>query len=69
MILELEREKNDVLIIAHRSVLRCFYAYMFGLPEQEIPDLTIARNCLLEITPGAYTYRERRWTIPGTDQS
>ena len=33
IILELEREKNDVLIIAHESVLKCLYAYLLGLSE------------------------------------
>lgn len=30
--MELEREKNDVLIIAHETVLRCLYAYLFDRP-------------------------------------
>lgn len=32
VIMELEREKNDVLIIAHETVLRCLYAYLFDRP-------------------------------------
>lgn len=36
IILELEYEKNDVLIIAHESVLRCLYAYLFDRPEDVI---------------------------------
>ena len=31
--MELEREKNDVLIIAHETVLKCLYAYLFDRPE------------------------------------
>lgn len=30
VLLELEREKDDVLIIAHQTVLRCIYAYVCG---------------------------------------
>ncbi|KAI8994769.1 6-phosphofructo-2-kinase-domain-containing protein [Pilobolus umbonatus] len=33
IIMELEREKNDVLIIAHDSILRCLYAYLFDRPD------------------------------------
>ncbi|CAG8710017.1 555_t:CDS:1, partial [Scutellospora calospora] len=33
IILELEHEKNDVLIIAHETVLKCLYAYLFDQPE------------------------------------
>ncbi|KAL1915589.1 uncharacterized protein VTP21DRAFT_6713 [Calcarisporiella thermophila] len=63
-ILELEREKNDVLIIAHDSVLRCLYAYLFGRPESEIPKIAIPRNYLIEIRPSAYGCREKRLEIP-----
>jgi 6-phosphofructo-2-kinase/fructose-2,6-biphosphatase 4 len=34
VILELEREKDDVLIIAHHSVLRVLYAYLMGIQEE-----------------------------------
>ncbi|KAF9287777.1 hypothetical protein BGZ88_008459 [Linnemannia elongata] len=64
VILELEREKNDVLIVAHESVLRCLYGYLNGLPESEIPSLEIPEGVLLELTPTAYTTEERRHRIP-----
>ncbi|KAF9150772.1 hypothetical protein BG015_007407 [Linnemannia schmuckeri] len=64
VILELEREKNDVLIVAHESVLRCLYGYLNGLPESEIPSLEIPEGVLLELTPTAYTTEERRHKIP-----
>ncbi|KAG0258765.1 hypothetical protein BG011_003095 [Mortierella polycephala] len=64
VILELEREKNDVLIVAHESVIRCLYGYLNGLPEAEIPSLEIPEGILLELTPTAYTTEERRHKIP-----
>ncbi|KAI7866896.1 6-phosphofructo-2-kinase-domain-containing protein [Spinellus fusiger] len=63
VIMELEREKNDVLIIAHDSVLRCLYAYLFDRTESEIPTISIPRSCLLEITPSAYGCKESRVEI------
>ncbi|KAI1320527.1 hypothetical protein EDD11_000489 [Mortierella claussenii] len=66
VILELEREKNDVLIVAHESVLRCLYGYLHGLPEAEIPSLEIPEGVLLELTPTAYAIEERRHNIPDT---
>ncbi|CAO3626010.1 unnamed protein product [Cunninghamella blakesleeana] len=63
VIMELEREKNDVLIIAHDSVLRCLYAYLFDRPETEIPSISIPRTCLLEIIPTAYGCKESRIEI------
>ncbi|RUP20962.1 histidine phosphatase superfamily [Jimgerdemannia flammicorona] len=62
-ILELEREKNDVLIIAHETVLRCLYAYLFDRPESEIPGIAIPRNYLIEIVPSAYGCKEARLEI------
>ncbi|KAJ1982484.1 hypothetical protein H4R35_000266 [Dimargaris xerosporica] len=68
VILELEHEKQDVLIIAHESVLRCLYAYFRGLqPEQIIPSLAMPRNTLLEITPSAYGIKENKIGIPLSD--
>ncbi|KAG9299515.1 hypothetical protein G9A89_020686 [Geosiphon pyriformis] len=64
LILELEGEKNDVLIIAHETVLRCLYAYLFDRPENEIPQIAIPRNYLIEIIPSAYGCKETRMEIP-----
>jgi 6-phosphofructo-2-kinase/fructose-2,6-biphosphatase 4 len=61
--MELEREKNDVLIIAHDSVLRCLYAYLFDRTEDEIPFISIPRNTLIEVTPTAYGAKESRMQI------
>ncbi|CAG8438304.1 8034_t:CDS:10, partial [Funneliformis caledonium] len=70
IILELEHEKNDVLIIANETVLRCLYAYLFDRPEDEIPRIAIPRNYLIEIIPSAYGCRETRMEIVDTfDQS
>ncbi|KAG0001136.1 hypothetical protein BGZ80_001605 [Entomortierella chlamydospora] len=64
VILELEREKNDVLIISHESVIRCLYGYIFGLSEQDIPSLEIPEHTLMELTPAAYRTEETRHIIP-----
>ncbi|KAF8925802.1 hypothetical protein BGZ58_000471 [Dissophora ornata] len=64
VILELEREKNDVLIVAHESVIKCLYGYLFGLSEQDIPSLEIPEGTLLELVPTAYTTEETRHVVP-----
>ncbi|KAG2189210.1 hypothetical protein INT44_004352 [Umbelopsis vinacea] len=69
VIMELEREKNDVLIIAHDSVLRCLYAYLFDRTEEEIPRIPIPRNTLIEVTPTAYGAKESRMQFIETDHS
>jgi broad specificity phosphatase PhoE len=37
VILELERCRDDVLIVAHESVLRCLYAYFVDFSEEVRP--------------------------------
>jgi 6-phosphofructo-2-kinase / fructose-2,6-biphosphatase 4 len=54
ILIELEREKEDLLIIGHASVIRCMLAYLIGLPASEIPAIEIARGDLLEVTPASY---------------
>ncbi|KAG0341089.1 hypothetical protein BG004_006156 [Podila humilis] len=66
VILELEREKNDVLIVAHESVIKCLYGYLFGLSERDIPSLVIPEGVLLELMPTAYKTEETRHVIPDT---
>ncbi|KAI8343642.1 putative 6-phosphofructo-2-kinase [Chlamydoabsidia padenii] len=65
VIMALEREKNDVLIIAHDSVLRCLVGYLFDIEENEIPFLDIPRTQIWEATPIAYKSKVRRLDIDG----
>ncbi|KAJ1659806.1 hypothetical protein IWQ61_001171 [Dispira simplex] len=68
VILELEHEKQDVLIIAHESVLQCLYAYFCGYqPAEAIPSIQMPRNILLEIRPSAYGSKEERIEILPND--
>lgn len=54
ILIELEREQEDLLIIGHSSVIRCLLAYLIGLPASEIPAIEIARGDLLEVVPASY---------------
>ena len=51
IILELERENNDLLIIAHESVLRVLYGYLMACNAQDIPRLDFPRNEIIEVCP------------------
>jgi len=68
VILELESEKDDILIIGHESVLRCLYAYFLDRSEDEIPKLEIPVNTLIEVTPQAYNAIEKRYTFKVGDE-
>ena len=54
VLIELEREKEDLLIIGHASVIRCMLAYLIGLPVSEIPAIEVARGDLIEVVPASY---------------
>ena len=67
IILELEREKNDLLIIAHESVLRVMYGYLMACSTQDIPYLVFPRNEIVEIIPESYNNKAKRIEIPNTN--
>ncbi|KAK4159365.1 6-phosphofructo-2-kinase-domain-containing protein [Cladorrhinum sp. PSN259] len=67
IILELEREQNDLLIIAHESVLRVLYSYLMHCSTRDIPKLKFPRDEIIEIIPAAYQNEAKRIHIPGLD--
>lgn len=50
IILELEREQNDLLLIAHESVLRVLYGYLMALNAADIPSLEFPRDEIIEVS-------------------
>ncbi|KAI9746339.1 MAG: hypothetical protein M1818_000051 [Claussenomyces sp. TS43310] len=65
IILELEREQNDLLIIAHESVLRVLYGYLMACDAMDIPTLKFPRNEIIEIIPASYQNEAKRIPIHG----
>ena len=49
--MELEREQNDLLIIAHESVLRVLYGYLMACNAADIPFLSFPRDEIIEVCP------------------
>ena len=68
IILELEREQNDLLIIAHESVLRVLYGYLMACNATDIPSLSFPRNEIIEIVPASYNNEATRILIPDLDE-
>ncbi|EHL01648.1 putative 6-phosphofructo-2-kinase/fructose-2,6-biphosphatase [Glarea lozoyensis 74030] len=62
---KLEREQNDLLIIAHESVLRVLYGYLMACDAMSIPTLKFPRNEIIEIIPASYQNEAKRIIIPG----
>jgi broad specificity phosphatase PhoE/predicted kinase len=60
VILELERTRKPVLVVAHNAVLRALYAYFLGVPRERCPYLAIPLHTVIELTPHAYGCHETR---------
>lgn len=51
---ELERQKNDVLIVCHTAPIRMLLAYFLGKPIEEFVDEKIPMHTVFEVKPRAY---------------
>ena len=60
VIIELERYRTPVLVIAHRAVLRALYGYFQQLPRAEVPHLEMPLHTVIKLTPTAYGCLEER---------
>jgi broad specificity phosphatase PhoE len=60
VVLELERQKRPILVISHQAVLRAIYGYLTGREPEQIPHLSIPLHTVLELTPNAYGFAEKR---------
>ncbi|KAJ8614209.1 hypothetical protein CTAYLR_001110 [Chrysophaeum taylorii] len=63
MILEMERHREPLLIIAHQGVLRLIYAYYLGLPRESAPYVSIPIHTVIKLTPLVYECREERFEL------
>ncbi|KAL8694519.1 MAG: hypothetical protein Q9218_000849 [Villophora microphyllina] len=64
IILELERQCDDLLIVAHESVLRVLYGYLMACNATDIPSLSFPRNEIIEIIPASYNNEATSIPIP-----
>ncbi len=64
VILELERERRPLLVVAHQAVLRALYAYLMDRPPSEVPYLPIPLHTIVKLTPITYACEEERVPLP-----
>ena len=67
VIVELERQRSPVLIIAHRAVIRALYGYLMGIPQDECPYLQVPLHTVIQLTPTEYGYDEERFVLSGKE--
>ncbi len=58
VIVELERYRTPVLVVAHRAVLRALYGYFVQLPPERVPHVDMPLHTIIELTPTAYGCRQ-----------
>jgi 6-phosphofructo-2-kinase/fructose-2,6-biphosphatase len=71
VVIEIEREKESVVVIAHQAILRALYGYFTRAPLADIPTLEIPLHTVIELTPNADgTMTEERFEtgVPTTKQ-
>lgn len=60
VIVELERERAPVLVVAHQAVLRALYAYFTDEQPRDCPHLAMPLHSVIELTPSTYGCDEKR---------
>ena len=54
VIVELERYRTPVLVVAHRAVARALYGYFVQMPRERVPHLEMPLHNVIALTPTAY---------------
>ncbi|KAJ4979673.1 hypothetical protein NE237_010453 [Protea cynaroides] len=63
VIIELERQRAPVVVIAHQAVLRALYAYFADRPLKEIPYIEVPLHTIIEIQMGVAGVQEKRYKL------
>lgn len=51
VIIEMEREREFICVVAHQAVLRAIFGYFTAMPPAKIPSLDIPLHTLIELQP------------------
>ncbi|MBX7197613.1 MAG: 6-phosphofructo-2-kinase/fructose-2,6-bisphosphatase [Sandaracinaceae bacterium] len=60
VIVEIERERTPILVVAHQAVLRALYAYLMDRPPHECPRIDVPLHTVIKLTPTTYACAEER---------
>lgn len=63
VIVELERQRKPVLVVAHQAILRALYGYLTGRPRDDVPYIEIPMHTVMALTPRAYGCDEERFVL------
>lgn len=65
VILEIERQRRPVLVIAHQAIVRVLYAYFRELPAEDCPYLPVPLHTVIELRQMAAGLEEERHPLVG----
>ncbi|MEN0061582.1 MAG: 6-phosphofructo-2-kinase/fructose-2,6-bisphosphatase [Myxococcota bacterium] len=60
VIIEVERQRSPVIIVAHQAVIRCLYGYLTDQALETSPHLAVPLHTVTELVPRAYGAGESR---------
>jgi hypothetical protein len=64
VVIEVERDRECICIVAHQAVLRALYAYFMNRPLSAVPYIDIPLHTLIELAPKADgTMAETRFLV------
>lgn len=63
LLIQLERRRTPVLVIAHQAVLRALVAFYKNIPPGECCRLPIPLHTVIQLTPTAYGCEEQRFPL------
>ena len=63
IVLDIERTREPILIVAHQGIHRLLYAYFMGMPREEAPFVSIPLNTVIALRPHAYGCVEERHVL------
>ena len=64
VIIELERQRDPVVVVSHQAVLRCLYGYFTDQPPDACPHLDVPLQTVIRLVPKAYGAEETRFIAP-----
>ncbi|XP_024399319.1 6-phosphofructo-2-kinase/fructose-2,6-bisphosphatase [Physcomitrium patens] len=69
VIIELERQRSPVVVIAHQAILRSLYAYFADKPLKEVPHIEMPLHTIIEIQMGVTGVQEKRYKLMETQST
>jgi broad specificity phosphatase PhoE len=63
VIVDLERQRGDVVVVAHQAVIRALAAYLSGRAAAEAPHLSVPLHTVIRLAPNAYGCDEERTSL------